>query len=47
MSETRIPDPVRATHFYRHSNVEHLEWLKTIVLDHELYLPTVRQLWKA
>ncbi len=46
MTETHIPDPVRATgtHFYRYSNLEHPEWLRTIVLDHELYLPTVSQL---
>lgn len=46
MTEARIPDPVRATgtHFYRYSNLEHPEWLKTILLDHELYLPSVSQL---
>src|SRR5258708_973202 len=49
MSGMRIPDPVRAagTHFYRYSGLQEpqrIEWLKTILLDHELYLPSVSQL---
>jgi hypothetical protein len=46
MTEARIPSPIRATgsHFYKYSSLEHPEWLKKIVLDHELYVPTVSQL---
>ena len=49
MTATRIPEPLRAagTHFYRYSGLQEpqrIEWLKTIVLDHELYLPSVSEL---
>jgi hypothetical protein len=41
-----IPAPTKATcsHFYKYSSAEHLEWLKVIILEHELYLPTLNQL---
>jgi len=41
-----IPIPTRATgsHFYKYSNPEHLEWLKDILLKHELYLPNPSEL---
>jgi hypothetical protein len=32
------------THFYKYSNCDHLEWLRDIILDHRLYLPTLDQL---
>jgi hypothetical protein len=40
------PIPTRATgsHFYKYSNPEHLERLKAIMLEHELYLPNLTQL---
>jgi len=41
-----VPTPTKATgsHFYRYSNADHLDWLKVIILEHELYLPTLNQL---
>lgn len=44
-----IPTPQRATgsHFYRYSRLqsnEHLDWLKAIILKHELYLPSLIEL---
>jgi hypothetical protein len=41
-----VPTPIKATgsHFYRYSNSDHLEWLKIIILEHELYLPSLSQL---
>jgi len=41
-----IPTPSRATgsRFYRYSSPEHLEWLKVIILKHELYFPNLSQL---
>jgi hypothetical protein len=41
-----ILTPSRATgsRFYRYSNPEHLEWLKVIILKHELYFPNLSQL---
>jgi hypothetical protein len=44
-----IPTPVRpiGTHFYRYSSLEspeRLDWLRTILLDHEIYVPSVSQL---
>jgi len=41
-----IPTPSRATgsRFYRYSSSEHLEWLKVIILKHELYFPNLSQL---
>jgi hypothetical protein len=42
----RVPSPVKASgsHFYRYSSLEHPEWLKKIILEHELYVPSVGQL---
>jgi hypothetical protein len=41
-----VPTLAKATgsHFYRYSSAEHLEWLKDIVLNHELYLPSLTEL---
>jgi hypothetical protein len=44
-----MPVPVRPTrstmsHFYKYSNAEHLDRLESIILRHELYFPTPRQL---
>jgi hypothetical protein len=38
--------PTKATgsHFYRYQSAEHLDWLRPIILDHLLYLPSVAQL---
>lgn len=40
------PTPARATdsHFYRYSTADHLDWLKEIILKHELYLPSLNEL---
>ena len=44
--QIKIPLPAKATgsHFYHYANAEHLEWLKVIILDNELYLPSLTQL---
>src|SRR5258708_27812162 len=41
-----VPTPAKATgsHFYRYSSTDHLEWLKEIILKHELYLPILNEL---
>jgi hypothetical protein len=41
-----VPIPAKATcsHFYRYSSADHLEWLKEIILNHELYLPSLTEL---
>src|SRR5215831_14374610 len=41
-----VPTPAKATgsHFYRYSSADHLEWLKDIILNHELYLPSLTEL---
>lgn len=41
-----IPAPIRATcpWLYKYSSHEHLEWLRVIILEHELYLPSLREL---
>jgi len=38
--------PTKATgsHFYRYQGAQHLEWLKPIILQHLLYIPSVAQL---
>ena len=33
-----------STHFYRYSSAQHLDWLKTIILNHQVYFPTINQL---
>jgi hypothetical protein len=40
------PTPIKATgsHLYKYSSPEHLERLKVIILEHELYLPNLAQL---
>jgi hypothetical protein len=41
-----IPTPTKArgSYLYKYSSPVHLEWLKTIILEHELYLPSLDQL---
>jgi hypothetical protein len=41
-----IPKPAKSTapRLYRYQSPSHLEWLKVIILGHELYLPSVSQL---
>lgn len=41
-----VPTPIKATgsHFYRYASADHLEWLKEIILKHELYLPSLSEL---
>jgi hypothetical protein len=41
-----VPIPAKATcsHFYRYSSADHPEWLKEIILKHELYLPSLTEL---
>jgi hypothetical protein len=41
-----IPTPTKArgSYLYKYSSPAHLEWLKTIILEHELYLPSLDQL---
>lgn len=41
-----VPAPVRAsgTHLYRYSSFAHPEWLQVILLEHELYLPSLNEL---
>ena len=38
------PTKASGSHFYRYQSAEHLDWLRPIILDHQLYLPTVAQL---
>jgi hypothetical protein len=39
-----MPAKSTAAHLYRYQNPDHLEWLKVVILGHELYLPSVSQL---
>jgi len=41
---TFTPTKATGSHFYRYQSAEHLNWLKTIILEHLLYLPSVAQL---
>jgi Protein of unknown function (DUF2971) len=38
------PKKATGSHFYRYQSAEHLDWLKPIILEHLLYIPTVGQL---
>jgi hypothetical protein len=38
------PVPSDITHFYRYSSSQHLDWLKPIILDRHIYVPTAKQL---
>jgi hypothetical protein len=40
----QIPAKATGSHFYKYSNPEHLDWLRDILLKHELYLPTPNEL---
>jgi hypothetical protein len=37
-----LPDDV--THFYRYSSTAHLEWLKPVILEHRIYMPSAKEL---
>ncbi|MGA8012523.1 MAG: DUF2971 domain-containing protein [Candidatus Acidiferrales bacterium] len=41
-----IPKPVRSNcpYLYKYSSPEHLEWLRVTILEHELYLPNLKEL---
>lgn len=41
-----IPPPTKSTvpYFYKYSTLDHPEWLKTIILEHTIYVPTRTQL---
>lgn len=41
-----LPEPQKSTapYLYKYSSPEHLEWLRDILLKHELYLPNLRGL---
>jgi hypothetical protein len=41
-----IPLPAKAngSHFYKYSSAQNMDWLKPILLEHRLYLPTLDQL---
>jgi hypothetical protein len=45
-SLVEMPKRIRATapYFYRYQSAEHLDWLKPVILDNEIYMPLVRQL---
>jgi hypothetical protein len=48
MPTTRLtPTKSTASHFYKYSSLERpeqLDWLKTIILEHQLYFPNLSQL---
>lgn len=39
-----VPRKSTATHLYKYSNADHLEWLRDILLQNELYLPNLKEL---
>lgn len=41
-----LPEPRKSTapYFYKYSSPAHLEWLRDILLKHELYMPNLREL---
>jgi hypothetical protein len=41
-----LPKPHKATasHFYKYSSPDHLEWLQEILFNHDLYLPNLTEL---
>ena len=43
---TAVPTWIKSTvpYFYRYQSPTRLDWLQTIVLQHELYIPLVSQL---
>ena len=41
---TFTPTKATGSHFYRYQSAEHPDWLKTIILEHLVYLPSVAQL---
>jgi hypothetical protein len=41
---TFTPASPTVSHFYKYKSPENLEWLKPLILKHELYLPSVSQL---
>jgi hypothetical protein len=38
------PTKAPGAHFYRYQSAAHLDWLKPVILEHTLYLPSVGQL---
>jgi hypothetical protein len=38
------PTKPTVSHFYKYKSAENLEWLKPLVLSHEIYIPSVAQL---
>jgi hypothetical protein len=38
------PLPASLCHFYRYSNADHLDWLEPVIVNHEIYVPTAKQL---
>jgi hypothetical protein len=38
------PTTPTVSHFYKYKSIDHLEWLKPLILNHELYIPSVAQL---
>src|SRR5712692_11147830 len=38
------PTTPTVSHFYKYKGIDHLEWLKPLILNHELYIPSVAQL---
>src|SRR5713226_8336056 len=45
-TQMTTPTPIKATgpHLYKYSSLDHLERLQVIILQHELYLPSLSQL---
>src|SRR5256885_7301898 len=44
MPAPSIPDRAKGTHFYEYSRMEHPEWLRDIILRHEIYVPSLSEL---
>jgi hypothetical protein len=36
--------PPNTTHFYRYQSTRHLDWLKPVILEHKIYIPTAKEL---
>jgi len=45
MSAPYLSDlPAEITHFYRYQSTKRLDWLKPIILEHRIYVPTAKEL---
>lgn len=42
--DTAFPQKTTCSHFYKYSSTQHLDRLKTIILEHKLYVPSVAEL---